>query len=302
MTDKRAAVLFLDIAGSTSLRTALGDEMAGRRMSKLLADMMAAIDTHGGAVLKSDGDDLLAVFTNGDAVASFAAQSAIDCQHAAKGAGLQLYAGLSTGPIRFVEVLGRQDVEGLAVNMAARLHKLIPNEPGFIFVDGDTLTLLTADLKGHCRPFGTRDLKGIGRVEVFSMDWDEQETGAGTQIVDASQVVAPRDLVLSIGPIKRFYSPESKRVVAGRGESCDFVVRSLLVSGRHVEFAWENGVWTVRDLSRNGTWIRLSGSGSEARMPDQPMGLTMKGWLCLGQTFDMDGPGSTTLEFEQMMR
>jgi adenylate cyclase len=302
MTEKRAAVLFLDIADSTSLRSALGDEVAGRRMSTLLGEMMAAIDGHGGMVLKSDGDDLLAVFTNGEGVASFAAQSAIDCQHAAKGAGLRLYAGLSSGALRFVEVLGRQDVDGLAVNMAARLHKLIPNEPGFIFMDASTLDLLMADLKRRCRPFGRRDLKGIGPVDVCSMDWDDQEAESGTQIAEAGHFTVPRDLVLSVGNIKRFYSPESERVVAGRSESCDFVVRSLLVSGRHVEFSWANGVWMVRDLSRNGTWIRLSGDGSEAKMSDQPMGLTMKGSLCLGQTFHMDAPGATTLEFEQMAR
>jgi adenylate cyclase len=54
------------------------------------------------------------------------------------------------------------------------------------------------------------------------------------------------------------------RVVVGRHEGCDIVIRSGAVSGRHCELNWADGAWSVRDLgSRNGT--RVDGERCQAK-------------------------------------
>jgi adenylate cyclase len=48
------------------------------------------------------------------------------------------------------------------------------------------------------------------------------------------------------------------RLVLGRHDSCDIVLRSPAVSSRHCELTWTDGLWSVRDMgSRNG--IRVNG-------------------------------------------
>jgi adenylate cyclase len=57
------------------------------------------------------------------------------------------------------------------------------------------------------------------------------------------------------------------RLVVGRHETCDVVLRSPAVSGRHCQLDWADGVWSVRDLgSKNG--LRVDGVRCEEhRLP-----------------------------------
>lgn len=49
------------------------------------------------------------------------------------------------------------------------------------------------------------------------------------------------------------------KVVIGRKETCDIVIASPLISGKHLEIFCENGVWKLKDLnSTNGTFVEGS--------------------------------------------
>jgi pSer/pThr/pTyr-binding forkhead associated (FHA) protein len=55
------------------------------------------------------------------------------------------------------------------------------------------------------------------------------------------------------------------RILVGRHEACDVVIRSGSVSARHCELEWTEGSWFVRDLgSRNG--IRVDGERCQAKI------------------------------------
>jgi adenylate cyclase len=54
------------------------------------------------------------------------------------------------------------------------------------------------------------------------------------------------------------------RLVVGRHEECDVVLRNGVVSGHHCQLDWADGAWSVRDLgSKNG--IRVDGVRCEAQ-------------------------------------
>jgi adenylate cyclase len=57
------------------------------------------------------------------------------------------------------------------------------------------------------------------------------------------------------------------RLIVGRHETCDVVLRFPPVSGRHCELVWDDAGWSVRDLgSRNG--VRVDGVRADsARLP-----------------------------------
>lgn len=118
------AVLFTDLRDSTRLYREIGDAPAfGRVMSHFdaLRDAVAAQD---GAVVKTIGDAVMAVFRRPVAAlqAVLRAQRAVSAI-APGGRSLALKAGIHLGPCIAVTLNGRLDYFGSTVNLAARLHR-----------------------------------------------------------------------------------------------------------------------------------------------------------------------------------
>jgi class 3 adenylate cyclase len=118
-------VLFTDLRDSTRFYREVGDAPAFGSVMDHLDLLRDAVAREGGAVVKSMGDAIMAVFTRPVAAvsAAFAAQQAV----AAPGEGrrpLLLKAGIHTGPCIAVNQNGRLDYFGSTVNLAARLVSL----------------------------------------------------------------------------------------------------------------------------------------------------------------------------------
>ncbi|HKY91433.1 MAG TPA: adenylate/guanylate cyclase domain-containing protein, partial [Nevskiaceae bacterium] len=166
-------VLIVDIAGSVALRKQAGEAEAGRIIQGLIHDMIEAARDRGGFFIKSYGDDVLTTFEGPDQ-AENAAEAAIEAQRLADKAGLQLYAGLYAGPVEFTDTMGHPVATGQAVNLAARLHKLTEDAPGRIFVPADFVKRLPDELKREASPFGMRQIKGFGALDVWTIAWRER--------------------------------------------------------------------------------------------------------------------------------
>lgn len=300
---KPVSILWVDIAGSTALRAKVGNEEAFARIGSLVEKLGTIVQKNGGQVLKNDGDDLLVVFDGPDHATS-AVMAAAECQVATRERAMSLYAGVSTGAALLKEVFGRRDVDGMCVNVAARLHKLIPDKAGVVYLDDATYGELSADTQSLCNAFGSRELKGVGPVDVYTLEWDDVRTHTPTMMAGHSRHLGSQDLVLSAGRLRESYAPERKVVTLGRSSKCDIRLTHEHISGQHVEFRWEGGKWSVRDTSKNGTWARMAGPASELQLP---MGIAVPlapaGAICLGQPFEKDRvQGATTVEFELIER
>ncbi len=294
-------ILIVDIAGSTAMRKAYGDEEAARRLGGLLQELTRIVNAKSGRVLKSDGDDLLVVFT-GESCAAAAVLAASECHVAAGEHGLALYAGIGSGSACLIEVLGRTDIDGMCVNIAARLHKLVPDHAGHVFLDVATRDQLSPEQQELCRSFGQRNLKGIGKIEVFSLDWDIRLSGKPTKMFPQKAPEVVKDLVLSIGRIRQSFKAEMKEVIVGRSSKCDFLLAEDEVGRLHAKFICDNGSWYLRDVSRNGTWTRSAGPKSERHLFGGVVPLPPSGAICLGRPFAEDKLGGTTVEFELIAR
>jgi class 3 adenylate cyclase len=149
-------VAFTDLRGSTALYRRIGDAPAFGRVLDHFAVIREAVDSAGGAVVKTMGDAVLAVFTS-PAAALQAMQSA---QRELASSDLQLKVGIHSGPCIAVTLNERLDYFGTTLNLAARLAGL---SNGFDIVisegvatDGEVANLLTglqvepvvAELKG----------------------------------------------------------------------------------------------------------------------------------------------------------
>lgn len=118
-------VLFTDLKHSTQLYREIGDATAFGRVMNHFDVLKKSIAEHEGAVVKTIGDAVMAVFrcAADGVVAMLEAQRAL-AQPSDGSMPLQLKAGLHTGPCIAVTLNDRLDYFGSTVNLAARLEGL----------------------------------------------------------------------------------------------------------------------------------------------------------------------------------
>lgn len=119
-------LLFTDIAGSTAMYEKLGDVAAYNAVRDHFSVLFEAVEEHGGYVVKTIGDAVMASFVHsGDAIK--AASDALHAfQHLNADTGnpieIRVKFGIHTGPVIVVNLNGRVDYFGSTVNIAARIQ------------------------------------------------------------------------------------------------------------------------------------------------------------------------------------
>jgi class 3 adenylate cyclase/alpha-beta hydrolase superfamily lysophospholipase len=154
-----ATVLFTDIVGSTELVAAVGDRRWRTRIESHDIITRDLIDQHGGRVIRTTGDGVLAVFEGpGRAV-----QCALSLRDALHTIGVRIRAGIHTGEIE----VASDDISGIGVHVAARV--LSHADDGQIWVSG-VVPLLMAGSNIEFEPRGEWVLKGVpGEWPLFAV-------------------------------------------------------------------------------------------------------------------------------------
>jgi len=118
-------ILFTDLRHSTQLYREIGDATAFGRVMSHFDVVKKAIADHDGAVVKTIGDAVMAVFRSAaDGLSAMIEVQQALAEPADGGRPLALKAGLNTGPCIAVTLNDRLDYFGSTVNMAARLEGL----------------------------------------------------------------------------------------------------------------------------------------------------------------------------------
>ena len=119
------AILFTDLKGSTSMYREIGDAPAFGLVMDHFDILKAAIAAEQGAIVKTIGDAVMAVFQQPAAGvrAMLTAQTALSRPSDSGGRPLIIKGALHYGPCIAVNLNDRLDYFGSTVNMAARLEK-----------------------------------------------------------------------------------------------------------------------------------------------------------------------------------
>ena len=122
----RLAVLFTDLRDSTQLYRRIGDAPAYGRVQRHFDVLRDAVTRHDGAVVKTIGDAVMAVFQRPVRAleAILEAQARLGGEAGTSVVPLVLKAGIHYGPCIAVNLDDRLDYFGTVVNVAARLDKL----------------------------------------------------------------------------------------------------------------------------------------------------------------------------------
>lgn len=173
----QAAILMSDIRGWTTLNARLGAAAALKLANRYFSILGAAVEDHGGEVLKLIGDGILAVFPAEDRSSAAACRSALRAAHAAFEAaeaadpalGFTFGIGLHFGEVLYGNVGSDSRLDftamGPAVNAAARIEGLC-GELGQPLLCSEEFTGLAG---GSFTEAACRQLKGEARARrVFT--------------------------------------------------------------------------------------------------------------------------------------
>ncbi len=280
---KAGCVLFADVSGSTKLYEMVGDAAAHAAIDLCVKSFSALTEQHGGRVVKTIGDEVMAIFPE----ASQAGRAAVDIQLAVTGMApidkvrLGVRIGLHHGPV--VERDG--DVFGDTVNLAARLTEMASR--GQIITSQETVEHLDAINKLDCRRLYAIAVKGKDReVQICEMMWSDSE--------DATMVVgqAPAARPSARGQVRLLYRgrslviPDERRAfVLGRDATADLVIADRMASREHCEIERRQDKFVIADRSANGTFITIDGDREIILRREESL-LRSHGFIALGQSRD----------------
>jgi adenylate cyclase len=279
-------VLFADLRGSTSMYETLGNADATAVVTRSVALLARIVAAHGGHVVKTLGDGLMAVFeTPAESVAAAddmhdsmarigmgdeaqveaANDEQADGDEGADDGGtqtlpprpavpLKLQVGMAQGEV--VEMSG--DVFGDAVNVAARL----------LDHAGDNETLATASVveqlgeweRSRFRSLDKMQLRGrvepvhVHLQEAVRRFGDTAATAYGDMLIPVSE---PEGIRLVWLDLNRIYAGTSLPVILGRSPQATYIIDDTRVSRSHARIDWHGGTFQLVDLSYNGTYVRF---------------------------------------------
>lgn len=259
-------VLFADLRGSTGLFERLGNAEATSVITHTVNALGASVAQRGGQVVKTLGDGLMAVFEMpAPAVAAAAlmhdALENLVQRGSAHGAsaglrGLRLQVALARGEI--VEMGG--DCFGDAVNVAARLldhagdnETLITEEVHAGLARADQARFRSLDwmhLRGRAEPVHVHLLGGKRPAGDIAA-----ATAFGAALMPTAE---PEGMRLSWRNTSRLVSSDRLPVIIGRSPQSAFCVDDARVSRQHARLDWQGGVFSLTDLSINGTFVRFA--------------------------------------------
>jgi len=250
---RQRAVLIADIVSSTALYEALGNLVARERVAGCLEQLSSTVETHGGVVVKSLGDGILATFPlEGEAL-----PAAVGLCEQAEKRGLQVRVGIHCG-----EVLEEaRDVFGDAVNTAARIAALA--KPSEILITEALRDALPAGLRATIHRVPPIAIKGKREpVQLFSIvhgGADARQDECQTVELGRSQLgrilgLEASRLELRHGAARVQLSP-GMELSLGRDPQSGLVVNHPLASRLHARIFHRGGKFILEDVSANGTYV-----------------------------------------------
>jgi adenylate cyclase len=276
-----AAILFADVSGSTKLYESVGDTLGHRTIRGYVEMMKRATEAQGGRVVKTIGDEVMAVFSLADAAAraAIAMQMGSEQLPEVNGQRLLLRIGFHGGPVLQKE----NDVFGDTVNLAARLSGQA--QGGQIILSRATAQALGPEMRVMARDLYGVQVKGKSEeVALSELVWkrDEDATVLASLRVPAARAAASV-LRLRYRDAEIARRRDSDAEVIGRDPECGVQIADEMASRRHCTIERRKDKWVLKDHSTNGTYVTLEGDG-ELTLRREELVLRRHGWIACGQS------------------
>lgn len=273
-------VMFADVVGSTRIYEVLGDAEAQYTITHALNVVGDIVQRHHGKVVKTAGDDVLSAFKSADdaLTAACVIHDTFEENRIFEDLLLAFHIGIHSGTGIFTE----GDIYGDAVNVASRLTGTA--KAGQIITSKETVDQLKNGLAAQARVFDTIPVKGREKpVEMYDIIW--KHTDDETSLMEvASGVFGGKLLKLQFKDEALNVLPEPQTFILGRGADSGLVVTGTMVSRQHASIEYRRDKFILRDLSTNGTYVRVN--GEDIFIKREETLITGDGIISLGKAVD----------------
>jgi adenylate cyclase len=277
--DRQTTVLFADVTGSMKLYESAGDREAVDAIARCVEALRQAAEASRGRVVKTMGDELLALFPTADAAADAATrmQGAVEALPPTRGQKLGLRIGFHAGPV----IQRDNDVFGDSVNLASRLVEQATR--GQVLTSAHTVSLLAPVIRNSTRRLYDITVKGKEEdLALCEYLWQKSP-----DITDFSAVTAvlkaPRaGLRLRYRGKDLIRRRREDSIMIGRDESCQLVIADPKASRQHCVVERRQDSFILRDHSTNGTYVAVEGEDETVLRREEFM-LRRHGWIAFGQ-------------------
>ncbi|MFM1885061.1 MAG: hypothetical protein RL026_218 [Pseudomonadota bacterium] len=280
--DIELAVVFADVVGSTHIYDVLGDQRARAIVSACIDVMREATEVHGGTVIKTMGDEVMATFPVADRALDAAAQmQRVVSNHpelVVEGQQVALRIGCHFGPV----VLDNRDVFGATVHVANRMTSQA--KPGQIITTAATCDAITADWRAQVRQIDIALIKGQGHeVTLFEVLWQADDvTGMLPSVALSGLSHSNQRVRLRLQDHEFLLDGRRAQLTIGRADENDIVVRGALVSRVHARIEIARNKVVLVDQSTNGTFVQAEG-GEESFVRRDSLQLKGAGLIGFGR-------------------
>ena len=284
-TNINTAVFFSDVAGSSKLYKQLGDQAANAAISQCVAMMSEQVKRHGGVVVKTIGDEVMARFdtTYQACAAGIAIQQNADSDP--KGLKIRIGAAYGTAILRSNDIFGEVVNDAAAVAKVAQANQFLISEAFATDVEGKDEIIIHS--------FDKIKMKGSQQVSVIHrVDWEPQDI-----TVNATQVINIGTMEFSLAPphIDLEYQFRGSKVegvsvtpkitpfsVGREPKICSLGVPTTFASRDHFHILHRRGKFILMDHSTNGTYVVENGA-DVIYLRREEMPLRGNGIISMGQ-------------------
>lgn len=282
------AILFADIAKSTSLYETLGNTKAKSLIGHCLSLLSRITSQYNGTVIKTIGDEIMCTFPSADIAvgAAMTMNRELEQLLISDMPGVippNIYVGIQYGPV----IREENDVFGDAVNVAARMVSMAKQRQ--IITTQETIDVLSDVYKSESRKVDTTTVKGkSGEMDIYEIIWEQQDaTVMVDDSLDTLKINSQMELTFQGRTI--LVDQNQPMINLGRQAHNDIVVNDGRVSRSHAKIEYRKGKFILIDQSTNGTFALIQGKKSVTLKRDEAT-LLGKGIIGLGREVTDDSP------------
>jgi adenylate cyclase len=284
--ETEVSILFADVVGSTRLYESLGDRRARDTILTCVEVMRGATERNRGSVIKTIGDEILAIFPTADDAISAAAEMQhdvgahpdllVDGQHVA------IRIGCHFGPV----VHENRDIFGSSVHTANRM--IAQAKAGQIVVTAEIVSRLAEEWQALTRQIDLTPVRGHREeVELYEVLWQQEDATSMLPSIeiDARTGHRPKRVRLRFQGREYVVGEGHDSVTLGRAEDNDIVVKGHLISRIHARVELARNKFLLVDQSTNGSFVTTPG-GKESFVRRDSVQLESEGLIGLGRLPD----------------
>ena len=274
-------ILFADVCRSTQLFEQHGDVKAREIIATTLSALTQVTHKHGGRVIKTIGDEIMATLPTGTAgvLAACDMQRRVASDLKILRHSVAIRIGLHFGNV----LCENDDVFGDAVNVAARMAGLAKAQQ--IVTTASTSEDVPPEHALEIRSLGKTRVKGkLMPIEIVDVLWQEDTSNVTT----VSQALKLDDIEERVAITIRFgdkvieVKDVSPPFTMGRDRTNDLIIDDEWVSRNHASIEYRKGYFVLVDRSTNGSYLKIDGE-DEFRVHRDEVHLRRFGTVSLGQ-------------------